>query len=191
MVQVFGDACDDRQAQKIAQFADIIFLGVKPQYLAPVLQALAPHITPRHTVVSIAAGWTIAQLEAALPEGSAVMRIMPNTPILIGQGASAFVMGTHASDEDRQAMNSLLQGTGVAIEVPENLIDAVVGVAGSAPAYMFQVFLVTSSLCPCTLALQCFLMNPYWEHSEQGFKALRSTGLSPEATNRIALCVSW
>jgi pyrroline-5-carboxylate reductase len=147
MVQVFGDACDDRQAQNIAQFADIIFLGVKPQYLAPVLQALAPHITPRHTVVSIAAGWTIAQLEAALPEGSAVMRIMPNTPILIGQGASAFVMGTHASDEDRQAMNKLLQGTGVAIEVPENLIDAVVGVAGSAPAYMFQVFLVISSLC--------------------------------------------
>lgn len=138
-VQVFGDACDARQAQKVAQFADIIFLGVKPQYLAPVLESLAAHITPRHTVVSVAAGWTIAQLEAALPEGAAVMRIMPNTPILIGQGASAYVMGTHACDEDRQAVHRLLQDTGVAIEVPESSIDAVVGVAGSAPAYMFQV----------------------------------------------------
>lgn len=140
-VQVFGDACDDMQAQKIAQFADIIFLGVKPQYLAPVLASLAPHITPRHTVVSIAAGWTISQLEDALPEGSAVMRIMPNTPISIGQGASAFVMGTHASDEDRQAVHRLLNDSGVAIEVPESAIDAVVGVAGSAPAYMFQVWI--------------------------------------------------
>lgn len=136
---MFGDACSDREAQKVAQFADIIFLGVKPQYLTPVLQALAPHITPRHTVVSIAAGWTIPQLEAALPEGTAVMRIMPNTPILIGQGASAYVMGTNASDEDKHAVHRLLQDTGVAIEVPESLIDAVVGVAGSAPAYMFQV----------------------------------------------------
>ena len=147
-MQVFGDACDTRQAQKVAQFADIIFLGVKPQYLAPVLESLAPHITPRHTVVSIAAGWTIAQLEGALPEGSAVMRIMPNTPILIGQGASAYVMGTHASDEDRQAVHRLLQDTGVAIEVLESSIDAVVGVAGSAPAYMFQV----CSSTPCMSA---------------------------------------
>jgi pyrroline-5-carboxylate reductase len=138
-VQVFGDACDEQQARKMAQFADIIFLGVKPQYLAPVLAALAPHITPRHTVVSIAAGWTLSQLEACLPAGSAVMRIMPNTPILIGQGASAYVMGAHASAEDRQAVHRLLQDTGVAIEVPESSIDAVVGVAGSAPAYMFQV----------------------------------------------------
>jgi pyrroline-5-carboxylate reductase len=136
---VFGDICDDAVASNLCKFADIIFLGVKPQYLAPVLESLAPHITPKHTVVSIAAGWTIAQLEAALPDGASVMRVMPNTPVLVGQGACAYVMGTHASDADRQVVHRLLEDTGMALEVPESNIDAVVGVAGSAPAYMFQV----------------------------------------------------
>ena len=96
---MFGDALRTGAAD-VAGFSDIIFLGVKPVYLGAVLDALAPHITRKHTVVSIAAGWTIAQLEARLPKGTAVVRVMPNTPILVGQGASGFCLGRHASEQD-------------------------------------------------------------------------------------------
>jgi pyrroline-5-carboxylate reductase len=132
-VQVFGDVMDESEAAALADFADVIFLGVKPQYLGDVLQALSPHLTSQHTVVSIAAGWTMAQLEAALPEGTAVLRVMPNTPILVGEGACVYCLGTNAGDNDR------LSACGLALEVSEDQIDAVIGVAGSAPAYMFQV----------------------------------------------------
>eukprot|EP00892_Ulva_mutabilis_P000717 jgi/Ulvmu1/10646/UM066_0026.1 len=138
-LEVFGDALDDAEAAQICEFSDIIFLGVKPQFLRPVLAALAPHVTPKHTLVSIAAGWTLAQLEAALPPGTAVMRVMPNTPILVGQGASVYCLGSHAGDADRRVVHELLQACGVAMEVGEDNIDAVVGVSGSGPAYMFQV----------------------------------------------------
>lgn len=138
-VQVFGDVLDDAEAAQICEFSDIIFLGVKPAYLGPVLASLSPHITPKHTLVSIAAGWTVAQLEAALPEGAAVMRVMPNTPILVGQGASVYCLGRHAGDADRRVVHDLLAACGVALEVSEDHIDAVVGVSGSGPAYMFQV----------------------------------------------------
>jgi NADP oxidoreductase coenzyme F420-dependent len=130
---------DEGEAAALADFADVIFVGVKPQYLGPVLEALAPHVTPKHTVVSIAAGWTMAQLEAALPEGTAVLRVMPNTPILVGEGACVYCLGTHARDADRRLVHKLLSSCGLALEVTEDMIDAVIGVAGSAPAYMFQV----------------------------------------------------
>jgi pyrroline-5-carboxylate reductase len=137
--QVFRDILGDGEAEALASFADVIFLGIKPQYLAPVLVTLARHLTPRHTIVSIAAGWTMSQLEAALPVGTAVMRVMPNTPILVGEGASVYCLGKHAGEEDRDLVHSLLSSCGIALEVSEDMMDAAVGVSGSGPAYMFQV----------------------------------------------------
>lgn len=93
----------------------------------------------KHTIVSIAAGWTIAQLEAKLPEGTAVVRVMPNTPILVGQGSSGYCLGTHASEEDRVMVHALLDSCGLALQVEEHMMDALTGVSGSGPAYMFMV----------------------------------------------------
>ena len=102
--QVFSDVSDEGEAAALAGFADVIFLGVKPKMLAGVLANLAPHLTPQHTVVSIAAGWTMAQLEAALPDGTRVARVMPCAPpvspactnmICTSSGAGIYMQALH------------------------------------------------------------------------------------------------
>ena len=85
---------------------------VKPQYLDSILEALTPHLEPRHLLISIAAGVRIASLEANLPEGTRVVRVMPNTPCLIGQAASAYVLGNHATLEDGGRAYALFSSVG-------------------------------------------------------------------------------
>ena len=85
---------------------------MKPQYLDSILEALRPHLEPRHLIISIAAGVRIASLEANLPEGTRVVRVMPNTPCLIGQAASAYVLGNHATLEDGDRAYSLFSSVG-------------------------------------------------------------------------------
>lgn len=88
-------------------------------------------------IISIAAGVTLATLESALP-GHRVIRVMPNTPCLVGEAASAFSLGKHATDADRTLVKTLLDAVGLSMEVPETLLDAVTGLSGSGPAYVFQ-----------------------------------------------------
>jgi pyrroline-5-carboxylate reductase len=90
-------------------------------------------------VLSIAAGVTIAALEGALPAGTAVVRAMPNTAALVGAGAAAIAGGTHAGPEDLAWATSVLGSVGDVVEVPERLLDAVTGLSGSGPAYIFLV----------------------------------------------------
>ena len=92
--------------------SDIIVLGVKPVYMRGILAALAPHLEPRHLVVSIAAGLKLEGLEAALPGGTRVVRVMPNTPCLIGAAASTYVMGSHANEEDKDKVDALMSSVG-------------------------------------------------------------------------------
>lgn len=92
--------------------SDIIVLGVKPVYMRGILAALAPHLEPRHLVVSIAAGLKLDGLEAALPDGTRVVRVMPNTPCLIGAAASTYVMGSHANEEDKEKVDALMSSVG-------------------------------------------------------------------------------
>ena len=179
-IQVFGDAVDDAQAAKICSFSDVIFLGVKPQFLGPVLASLSHHITPKHTLVSIAAGWTLPQLEAALPPGTAVLRVMPNTPILVGQGASVYCLGSHAGDADRHVVHELLQACGVAMEVSEANIDAATAVSGCGPAYMFQVQPPPAAPTGAgKQALPCGGPVSYMQLSEGGFQVVHPLGLWP------------
>lgn len=135
-LRVYGNALEGGAAD-IAANSEIIFLGVKPQYLDTILEALKPHILPSHLIISIAAGIRVATLEAALPEGTRVMRVMPNTPCLIGQAASAYVVGTHATDDDAQKTYALMSSVGLALSVEERMMDAVTGLSGSGPAYVF------------------------------------------------------
>ena len=136
---VYGDALHGG-AQEVAAKSDIIFLGVKPQMIHPVLHALAPHLDPdRHLVVSIAAGITLADLEDSLGHGVRVVRVMPNTPSLVGSGASAYAMGSYASDADCALVSTLLSSVGMAIKVQEKMISGVTGVSGSGPVRSYSL----------------------------------------------------
>ncbi|KAL6062356.1 Pyrroline-5-carboxylate reductase [Balamuthia mandrillaris] len=118
--------------------ADIIILAVKPQVLHVVFKELRPHLTTNSLVISIAAGFDLAALLQGLGEHLRVVRVMPNTPALVGKGASAFSLGGKATKEDAETVRRLLSGVGLAFEVPEKLLDGVTGLSGSGPAYVYQ-----------------------------------------------------
>ncbi|MEA3056758.1 MAG: pyrroline-5-carboxylate reductase [Actinomycetota bacterium] len=115
--------------------ADGAVVAVKPNDVATACAALKG--TPR--VLSIAAGVPIAALESALEPGTAVVRAMPNTPALVGAGAAAIAAGTAAGDDDLEWAASILGAVGEVVRVPESLLDAVTGLSGSGPAYVFLV----------------------------------------------------
>lgn len=121
-----------------AKFARVLFLATKPDQAAAVLAEISDAFTRNHLLISIAAGIGLTKLEAALPAGSRVIRVMPNTPALIGAGASAFALGKNATAEDSELAKKLLCAVGVALPVKESLLDAVTGLSGSGPAYVYQ-----------------------------------------------------
>lgn len=123
------------EVTEVAGDADGTILAVKPHQIVDACATLGA--TGR--VLSIAAGVTLATIEAALPAGTPVVRAMPNTPALVGKGASAISGGTAASDDDLDWAESILGGVGIVRRVPESLLDAVTGVSGSGPAYVFLV----------------------------------------------------
>ena len=123
---------------EVPKFANVVFLGVKPAQVAEVLAEQRRNFTKRHLLVSIVAGVTIAKLEKLLPAGTRVIRVMPNTPALVGEGASAFALGKNASIADAELAKKLLSAVGIAFQVKESLLDAVTGLSGSGPAYVYQ-----------------------------------------------------
>ncbi|MCA9064878.1 MAG: pyrroline-5-carboxylate reductase [Planctomycetaceae bacterium] len=133
-----GTSVADSPAAIIAN-ATVVFLSVKPQIMVEALEEIFPLIRKNHLIVSIAAGVTLDALENALPDGTRVVRVMPNTPCLIGRGASGVSRGTAATAEDQQLVTELLSTVGIVETVPEHLLDAVTGLSGSGPAYIMQV----------------------------------------------------
>ncbi len=122
-----------------AAAADTLVLVVKPQDMGALLEEIAPHVEGGNLVVSLAAGITTAFLEARLPEGRSVVRVMPNTPALVDQGMAAVSGGAHCAPEQVAEAQELLAATGKVLEVPEKLQDAVTAISGSGPAYIFYV----------------------------------------------------
>lgn len=122
----------------VASACDVILLCTKPLDVSAALSdaAEAAGNAPR-LVISIAAGVTLAALEAAASENCRVIRAMPNTPALVGYGAAAYAVGDRATPEDAEIAKSLLGAVGLAIVVPERLMDAVTGLSGSGPAYVY------------------------------------------------------
>jgi pyrroline-5-carboxylate reductase len=120
----------------VIEKSDVIFLAVKPQVMAEVLLELKPLLTAKHLVVSVAAGVTLTQLSAILGNKARLIRVMPNTPILVGAGASGYCLGPKTSFEDAELVQSILSTLGKAVEVPERLMDAVTGLSASGPAYV-------------------------------------------------------
>jgi pyrroline-5-carboxylate reductase len=118
-----------------AKFSEVLIVAVKPDQVVGVLDAVRPYITERHLVISIAAGVPLKRLEEALFDGARVIRVMPNTPALVGAGAAAYALGRWATREDAALAQQLFSAVGLALEVKEKLLDAVTGLSGSGPAY--------------------------------------------------------
>ena len=118
--------------------SEIVVVAVKPGDVAAALGAAEPVLEPGALVLSIAAGVTIAAIEALVP-GRPVVRAMPNTPALVGLGAAAVAAGTHAGEEHLARAESILSVVGTVVRVSEGLLDAVTGLSGSGPAYIFLV----------------------------------------------------
>lgn len=116
---------------------DTFLLATKPQQAADALASLDASGVRDATLISIAAGLTIDWLERHCPDGFRIVRSMPNTPALVGKGASAYARSGGATDRDAAFAGKLLGSVGLAIEVPESMLDAVTGLSGSGPAYIF------------------------------------------------------
>lgn len=124
---------------RVIEASDVVFLAVKPQAMAEVLAAIAPKLTSKHLIVSIAAGVSLAKLAQGLGAERRIVRVMPNTPCLVGQSASGYALGSAASEVDGEQVARLMGAVGVAARVSEPLLDAVTGLSGSGPAYIYQV----------------------------------------------------
>jgi pyrroline-5-carboxylate reductase len=117
--------------------ARLLVLAVKPHQVAAVLEEIRPGFTGEHLLISIAAGVPLAKLEAGLGASARVVRVMPNTPALIGASASGYALGKAARSEDGQLAQKLFSAVGIAFHLNEALIDAVTGLSGSGPAYAY------------------------------------------------------
>ena len=126
-------ATDNRAALR---FGRVILVAVKPQDVAGLLAEVGPLIGPEQMLVSIAAGVTIARLEQALSGPVPVVRVMPNTPALVGTGMAGLALGTHASARDGELVTRLMSAVGQAVVLPEPQLDAVTALSGSGPAFV-------------------------------------------------------
>jgi pyrroline-5-carboxylate reductase len=121
---------------EVTKFADVLVLAVKPDQVSTVLADVRDHFTAKHCLISIAAGMPLAKLEAGLGAGARLIRVMPNTPALVGASATAFALGKSARPEDGELAQKLFSAIGLAFQVKEALLDAVTGLSGSGPAYV-------------------------------------------------------
>jgi pyrroline-5-carboxylate reductase len=122
----------------VAATSEVLVLAVKPQNMASVLDELRPVVHDGHLIVSVAAGLSIATIAAGL--GGAprrIIRVMPNTPALVGEGASGYCLGPHARPEDEATVLPCLEAVGKAFRVAEPMLDAVTGLSGSGPAFVY------------------------------------------------------
>lgn len=121
----------------VASFADIIICAVKPHMMDEILNDIKNSIIQRHLVVSIAAGIPLRFIESRLQTGTRVIRVMPNTPCLVGLSATAFALGQHATHADGQLVSTIFNSVGKAFQLDEKYLDAVTGLSGSGPAYVY------------------------------------------------------
>ncbi len=123
----------------LAKKADILVLAVKPQILERVVREIASSIGPHTLIISVAAGVDTAAIESHLPSGARVVRAMPNTPALVRAAATAIARGRHATEADLREAKTIFDAVGLTIVLDESQLDAVTGLSGSGPAYIFLI----------------------------------------------------
>jgi pyrroline-5-carboxylate reductase len=121
------------------QVGEIVIVAVKPQDIGDALASITPVIEEHHLIISIVAGVTLETIESSFKQGVPCVRAMPNTPALVGAGACALAGGTWATEEDLREVTVIFEAVGSVVRVPEKLLDAVTGLSGSGPAYVFTV----------------------------------------------------
>ncbi len=180
-----------------AAAADTVALVVKPQDMAAVLAEIHDYVRPGALVISLAAGITTGFLETGLPAGTAVVRVMPNTPALVDEGISAISPGSTCDERHLLEAESLMRAVGQVIRVPEKQQDAVTAISGSGPAYLF--FVVESMIeagvhlgLPRTTATQLAVQTAYGSakllrDTAQHPTVLREQVTSPGGTTAAAL----
>jgi len=119
--------------------ADVVLIAVKPQVVSAVLDEIGPSLRGGTLVVSVAAGLPLSFYEQRLPAGTPVVRVMPNTPAVVGKGASAIAAGSSATDGHLVLVEKILASTGLVVRVAEKDLDAVTAISGSGPAYAFYL----------------------------------------------------
>lgn len=125
-------------SKELTKKADIIILAVKPNVYDIVLNSIKEHVTKDKVIVSIAAGKSIESVEEALGKEMKIIRVMPNTPALVNEGMAAICKNKNITDEELNEVKSIFESFGKAEIVPEYLIDSVIGISGSSPAYVFM-----------------------------------------------------
>ena len=125
--------------QTLCSRCQVIVLAVKPQMATTVLSAYSPYLAEHHLVISIMAGVTLAALSQLLGGSRRLIRVMPNTPALVLAAATAFSANSLATAEDRELAGALFSAVGRCVEVPEEQLDAVTGLSGSGPGYIFTL----------------------------------------------------
>ena len=128
-----------RSNLELVRASDVIVLAVKPQILIRVLDEISNALRPGALVISIAAGVPAKAIEARLPAGTRVVRTMPNTPALAMAGATALARGAHAHEEDLAFAKTIFDAVGISVVLDESQLDAVTGLSGSGPAYIFLI----------------------------------------------------
>lgn len=116
---------------------DVVILAVKPQILDAVTKEMAKSLGKGKLLVSVAAGVPLGRIEANLSSGARVVRVMPNIPCVVGAGAAGYAGGAHATGQDLEIVGSILNSFGIGLAVEEKYLDAVTGLSGSGPAYVF------------------------------------------------------
>ncbi len=138
-VTSFATESDPRANVAAVSGARIVILGVKPAMVPDLLHEIADALEPGTIVVSVAAGVTIATMEAALPTSAAVLRAMPNTPAIVGRAVTGLSAGTRSTPDELDLVRHLFETVGTVVVVPESKIDALSTISGSGPAYVFYL----------------------------------------------------
>jgi pyrroline-5-carboxylate reductase len=124
---------------EVARDSDVLVLAVKPQILDTVLRGIAQDLARDRLVISVAAGVPIAAIERRLQPPMRIVRAMPNTPATVGAGATAIALGEHATDADLATAKTIFDSVGLTVVLDEVQLDAVTGLSGSGPAYIFLI----------------------------------------------------
>jgi pyrroline-5-carboxylate reductase len=122
---------------ELCDCADIVILAVKPQIVDPVVREISKKLGRGKLLVSVAAGVPLARLQTHLDPGARVVRVMPNISCVVGAGAAGFAGGSHATAADLEKVGAILNSFGIGMPVEEKYLDAVTGLSGSGPAYVF------------------------------------------------------
>lgn len=122
--------------REVVPEVDVLFLTVKPQFVGQVLESIGGVAAPETLIISVAAGVRLSALEVKLPQAKFI-RVMPNTPVAVGAGMVALALGRNASSEDETVALSLFQAVGRAVVMKESSMDAVTGLSGSGPGFVF------------------------------------------------------